>query len=70
MDPEVKRYFRKIIFSFFFGLLWLVANSTAGIYFKLAYFTNIPRIYTYLFYAGLTGSLALLLIYYVKTWKN
>ena len=35
MDPEVKRYFRKIINSFSAGLLWLVVIATAGIFFRL-----------------------------------
>jgi hypothetical protein len=37
MDPEVARYFRKILRSLFAGLMWLFINITAGIYFELAY---------------------------------
>ena len=70
MDPEVKKYFRKIIYSFFFGLLWLCAGSIAGIYFKLAFIARASFVYNLLFYAGLIAALVLLLRYYVKTWKN
>jgi hypothetical protein len=35
MDPEVKQYFRKIVKSFTAGLIWMIAVSTAGIFFRL-----------------------------------
>jgi hypothetical protein len=69
-DPEVKRYFRKIIASFSFGLLWLMSSVTAGLYFGLAYRTDIPRIFIILFYIGLVASLLFLLRYYYHTWKK
>jgi hypothetical protein len=37
MDPEVRRYFRKIMNSFAFGLLWMLTLSTVGLYMGLAY---------------------------------
>jgi len=70
MDPEIKKYFRKIIYSFSFGMLWLTANVIAGIYFELAYRTERPFVFTILFYAFLIVSLALLLRYYYRTWKK
>ena len=69
-DPEVKKYFRKIIYSFFFGLLWLIAGVTAGLYYGLAYRSDKPLIYIIFYYAGLLLSLFLLLRYYYKTWRN
>lgn len=69
-DPEVKRYFRKIINSFSLGLLWLMSSATAGLYFRLAYRPDIPRVFNILFYAGLALSLGLLLRYYYHTWKK
>jgi hypothetical protein len=69
-DPDVKRYFRKIINSFSFGMLWLMANATAGIYYGLAWSAGKPLIYTILFYLGMAGSLVLLIYYFRKTWKN
>ncbi len=70
MDPEVRRYFRKIVNSFSLGLLWMALNVTAGIYFELAYTNGRPLIFTLLFYAALLLSLAWLLRYYYRTWKK
>jgi hypothetical protein len=69
-DPELKKYFRKILYSFFYGLLWLAANVTGGIYFKLAYRSEQPVLVNILFYTFLVASLSLLLRYYYRIWKN
>ena len=69
-DPEVKRYFRKIISSFSFGLLWLMSAVTAGLYYGLGYRKDIPVIYVVLFYVLLVASLLLLLRYYYNLWKK
>ena len=69
-DPEVKRYFRKIISSFSFGLLWMMSAVTAGLYFGLAYRTDIPVMYVILYYICITGGLFLLLRYYYRLWKK
>jgi hypothetical protein len=66
-DPEVKRFFLKIINSIAIGLLWLMAALTAGLYFGLAYHSN--TVYIILFYVGLIVSLTFLLRYYYRTWK-
>lgn len=69
-DPEVKRYFQKIINSFSFGLLWLMSCVTAGLYFGLAYRRDIPFVFVILFYVYLLASLYLLLRYYHRIWKK
>ena len=69
-DPEVKRYFRKIISSFSFGLLWMMGAVTAGLYFGLGYRKDISVIYVILFYVFLSGSLFLLLRYFYRLWKK
>jgi hypothetical protein len=68
MDPEVAKYFKKILNSLFAGLMWLFINSTAGIYFELAYSNNYPSVVHILFFVWLAGSLALLLWYYYRVW--
>jgi len=67
-DPEVKKYFQKILTTIGYGLLWLMTSLTAGLYFELAYHSNI--VYAILFYAGLFISLVLLIRYYYRTWKK
>ncbi len=67
-DPEVTRYFKKIINTIAFGLLWMMSVLTAGFYFGLAYHPVI--LYTILFYAGFIISLLLLIRYYLHLWKK
>jgi hypothetical protein len=69
IDPEVKKYFRKILYSLFFGLLWLVAGITAGVYYELAFFNDNP-VPSGIYYFGLAASLFFLLRYYVKAWSK
>jgi hypothetical protein len=68
MDPEVAKYFKKILNSLFAGLMWLFINITAGIFFELAYSKSYPGIVHVLFYIWLAASLALLLWYYYRVW--
>ena len=69
-DPDVKKFFRKILYSVFYALLWMIACSTAGIYYQLAYRNGQPLIYTIFFYIGMAITLALLLRWYYRTWKK
>ena len=66
-DPEVTKFFRKIINTIAYGLLWLMAVLTAGLYFELAYHSK--TVYVVLFYTGLVISLGLLIRYYYRIWK-
>jgi hypothetical protein len=69
MDPEIKRYFRKIVNSFSWGALWLIAIATLGIFFRLGVVSNSVQWYNILFYLILIISLYMLLRYYYKAWK-
>ena len=70
MDPEVKRYFRKILSSFSWGLLWLLAAATAGLFFGLALIRDGFRWYNLIFYLLLVLSFLWLIRYYIRLWKN
>lgn len=69
-DPKIKKYFLKIINSFSFGLLWMMACVMGGIYYKLGYPGNHPVVYTVLFYAGMLLTLLLLIRYLYRIWKK
>jgi hypothetical protein len=69
-DPDVKKYLKKVMGSISFGLLWLMAGVTAGIYYELAYSNGKPVIYTVLFYAGMLITLLMLIRYLYNTWKK
>jgi len=69
-DPDIRKYFFKIINSLSWGFLWLFASLTAGIYFRLAYKTQRPLAYTVIFYIICLVSLLALLRYFYRTWKK
>ena len=67
-DPEVKKYFRKILNTIGFGLLWLMAALTAGLYWGLAHHSN--KLYSVIFYTCFAISLFLLIRYYYRIWRK
>lgn len=68
MEPEVKLYLRKVGYSFFAGLLWLLVNVTLGIYFKLAIIEKGLHWWNIVFYGWFLASIGLLLYYFFKVW--
>jgi FtsH-binding integral membrane protein len=70
MEPEVRQYLKKVLNSFMVGLLWLLVNSTLGIYFGLAFGGNYSVIVNILFYVWFAASIGLLLWYYYRVWKK
>ena len=69
MDPEMMKYFRKIINSFSMGFLWIAAAAMAGLYFGLALFNDHFQWYNFVFYTLLLLSLGGLLWYYYRLWR-
>jgi hypothetical protein len=69
-DPEVKSYFRKILSSVSGTLLWLLTSLTLGLYFGLAYRTDLPLIYVILFYLFFLVTLLLLIRYLYRMWRR
>jgi len=69
-DPEVKKYFIRLINSISLGLLWIMGVLTAGIYYKLAYSNEKPVVCIILFYLLAATTLLLLIRYWYNTWKT
>ena len=69
MDPEVAKYFKKILNSFSMGLLWMLAASITGFYFGLALFDGAVHWYNFVFYILLLLSFGGLLWYYYRLWR-
>lgn len=67
-DPEVKKFLRKVLNTIAYGLLWMMASLTAGLYFGLAYHPDI--FYTATFYLLFFVSLFLLIRYYYRIWRR
>lgn len=70
MDPELKKFFKKIVASFSWGALWLLSVATLGIFFHLGLVNNGVRWYNILFYFILAASLYALIRYYNKMWNQ
>lgn len=70
MDPDVKKYLRKILNSLFCGLLWLSLNVLGGLYWGFGSIDRRVSIYNVLFYVWFAISLSALLLYYYRTWRK
>jgi hypothetical protein len=68
-DPEIKKYFLKILYTISYGLLWLMSMATAGIYFELGWPGQRPLYAVILFYVVAATAFILLLRYYYRIWK-
>ena len=69
-DKEIRKYFRKVIYSISWGLILLMAALTLGIYHKLAFIGPNPIIYNVLFYGLFIAGLVVFIFYLIRTWKN
>jgi hypothetical protein len=69
-DPEVKKYFQKIISTISYGLLWLMSTVTAGVYFQLGWTGDRPFYAVVLFYIIAVVAFILLLRYYYRLWNK
>jgi len=69
-DKDVKKYFLKVLYSLSWGLIWMVAFITLGIYNELAFFDGKPILYNILFYIFITAGLVALIYYLYRTWKG
>lgn len=70
MDPEIAKYFKKILNSFSMGLIWMLAASIFGLYFGLALFNDSLQWYNVVFYICFLLSLAGLLWYFYRVWRD
>jgi cytochrome c biogenesis protein CcdA len=70
MDPEMRKYFWKIVYSFSFGLVWMLTMAMSGLYFRLAIIEDSIRWYNIVFYFVFVVTLILLILYFFKSWKH
>jgi hypothetical protein len=68
MDPEVKLYFRKIINSLLWGILWLIFILGIGFFFDLGSIGRRIDIFNIVYYTLSLVSFIFLLRFYIKTW--
>jgi len=70
MDPDVKKYLRKILNSLVYGLLWLALNVLGGLYWEYGIINNKLSFANILFFTWFLCSLAALLYYYYRAWRK
>lgn len=70
VEPEVKDFLKKIVWSIFLGLFWLILNMILGIYLGYLFIEGQIGIGNILFYIFLSASLIFLIRFYYLTWKK
>jgi tellurite resistance protein TehA-like permease len=70
LEPEVKDFLKRIVWSVFIGLLWLMLNTTFGIYLNLLVVEDKISIGNIVYYLFLLLSLAGLIWFYYRIWKK
>lgn len=68
-DPDVKRYFRRILNTISVGLFWLMSAAIAGLYFRLAIPENGFKAGNIIYYLIFFATLILLIRYFYRLWK-
>jgi hypothetical protein len=69
-DPEVKRYFRKIMNTFGVGAIWLLFMATLGLFLRMGYVRNGFDVFNIVFYVLFLISFPLLLWYFYRVWRR
>lgn len=69
-ELDIIGYLLKVSRTLFWGLLWIFANSIAGIYFEMAFRTKHSLFVNIIFYIIMIISLFVLLRYYSRQWRK
>lgn len=70
MEPEVRRFLQKVVWTLTGALLWLTVNMYLGIYKELAFPANRITVWNIVFYAFVLITLAILILYFFRLWRN
>lgn len=70
MDPEMKRYFQKIMKTFGVGLFWMLVMGTAGLFFRLGLTKDGVRWYNLLFYGVFVITLVSVVLFFYRVWTK
>lgn len=70
MEDDAKQLLTKVVQSLSVGLLWLIINMTAGIYFGWLFFGDHMTMGNIIFYIWLVGSFIGMIVILAKIWKN
>jgi hypothetical protein len=70
IEPETKRYLKKVMQTVFVGLFWMFAQVIAGIFFELGFVQNGFSVGNIIYYILFIASLSWLIFYFYKMWKD
>jgi len=70
MDPVVKEFMQRIMWSLFAALTWLMINAVAGLRYELALIDGTHTTGTAIFYIWLATSMFFMFRLFKKLWKN
>ncbi|HYF32055.1 MAG TPA: hypothetical protein VD993_13120 [Chitinophagaceae bacterium] len=70
MEPEVRAFFIRVLFSLTAGLVWMFVNMVGGIYLGWLFFEGNMKTGNVVFYSFMVISFGLLIWYYVKLWRK
>lgn len=69
-DPDVSKFFVRIINAIALTIIWMLSASTIGLYAELAVIGRYPWWVTLLYYISLILSFALLVRYLRTNWRK
>lgn len=70
MEDDAARLLTKVLKTLSAALAWMLINTTTGIFFGWMFFSSSPSAGNYIFYAWMLLSLAALIWYFYKIWKE
>jgi hypothetical protein len=70
MEPEMRAFLLRILYTLTMGLIWMIINVWAGIYMGWLFFEGNMKTGNVIFYSFMVISLGFLVWYYVKLWKG
>lgn len=70
MEPELRAFFIRVLYSLTAGLVWMFVNMWAGIYLGWLFFEWPMKTGNIIFYVFMVVSFAVLIRYYVKLWRK
>jgi len=62
-DPQISRFFARIINALAWTLVWMIASATAGFYFGLAFPEQFPLWACMIYYVGVATAFFMLIRY-------
>ena len=70
MEPEIIAFLKRVAVCIVLAFCWLVVNVIVGVKFDLAVAEGHVTIGNVLYYIWLIGSLILLLLFFIRLWRQ